>query len=130
MEMSGRLLFVLVSLLFSSHAAAQLDMRKILDVYVDDFHSDEPDRCRPSDVNLSHREAREFFLRSKQVSAKVLHDHYDYAPCYVEGTLKYRAMSCTWQIRAGATARITCGKRTWHFACDACDDLLRPREVR
>src|SRR5450631_617969 len=83
--------------------AMSMDMARVSNVYVADFKSEEPQRCRPSDVALSHRQARDFFVRARQVGTRSLHDHYEQAPCYIEGTLRYRARSCAWEIRAGAT---------------------------
>lgn len=97
---------------------------KFKDVYVQDFHSDEPKRCTTADVELSHKQAHEFFNRAKVVSHKTLHDHYEHAPCYIEGTLKYKSKSCDWKIRASATGEITCGSETWFFACDDCKELF------
>jgi hypothetical protein len=70
----------------------------------------------------SHSQARDFFLRAKRVDRRTLHDHY--APCYIEGTLKYGSKPCEWEIRAGATGHITCGKVTEYFAGGDCDDLF------
>lgn len=96
----------------------------LTEVYVAEFTSDEPERCRPSDVPLNHRQARLFFLRARQVPYKTLQDHYDIAPCRLEGTLKYRGMACDWTIRPGATGEIRCGKNVRYFACDTCDALF------
>lgn len=121
--------FALLACLLASSmaAAAEFEVRQLADVYVQDFSSDAPEQCRPSDVDLTHAQAKDFFLRAKQVSSRVIHDHYDFAPCYIEGTLTYRGKPCEWQIRAGGTGQIVCGKRTHHFACDACEDLFKPK---
>jgi hypothetical protein len=129
MEVNARLLVFIAFTLIACHARAELNVGRLSEVYVEDFGSEAPDQCRPSDVGLTHAEAKEFFLRSKQVSAKVIHDHYDYAPCYIEGTLKYNSKRCDWEIRAGATGHIVCGRQTWHFACDTCADLFKPKEL-
>ena len=110
-----------------SCASMAIDVNRITDVYVADFHSDDIEHCRPSDVDLSHSQARAFFLRAKRVDIKTLHDHYNYAPCYIEGTLKHGTQPCDWQIRAGATGQISCGKITEYFVCDDCDDLFTPK---
>jgi len=96
------------------------------DVYVADFNSDDIKSCRPSDVDLSHYQAKQFFIRSREVEHKVIHDHYDFAPCYIEGTMKYKARICEWQIRAGATGFIKCGEDKLFFVCDQCEDLFDP----
>lgn len=94
------------------------------DVFVADFRSDQPATCRPTDVPQNHAKAREFFSRAKQVDYKTLHDNYEQAPCFVEGTLKQRGKSCDWQIRAGATGAVQCGEQRLYFACDTCNDLF------
>jgi len=103
------------------------DRNDVTDVYVEDFQSTEMDRCRPSDVPLDNGAAAEFFRRAKLVDGRTLHDHYNYAPCFVEGTLKYHSNSCEWRIRAGATGEIRCGQQERLFACDDCDDLFAPK---
>lgn len=113
-----------VSLLFSGCSTDTLNPNNFNDVYVQDFHSDNPKECTTSDVNLSHKQAHEFFKRAKIVDRKIIHDHYQYAPCYIEGTLKYKAKSCDWRIRAGSTGYVKCGDKNWLFACDDCDDLF------
>ncbi len=110
-----------------SGATLAFDVRQITDVYVADFHSDDIERCRPSDVDLSHSQAGDFFNRAKRVDRRTLHDHYNHAPCYIEGTLKYNLKSCDWEIRAGATGHVRCGKVTEYFACDNCEDLFKPK---
>jgi hypothetical protein len=108
----------------SSMGTRNVNPEELSDVHVADFRSSEMDRCRPSDVPLGHGDSRKFFLRAKVVDARTLHDHYNFAPCHVEGTLNYQSNSCECQIRAGATGQITCGKQEWLFACDDCDDLF------
>jgi len=93
------------------------------DVYVANFSSSDKN-CRPSDVNLNHFEAKQFFVRAKQVTFKIIHDYYDWAPCYIEGSMRYKKTACVWQIRAGATGHIKCGEETWYYACDTCYDLF------
>jgi hypothetical protein len=105
--------------------AGEMQRASITNVFVEDFKSAEPQSCRPSDVPLDHARARDFFQRARKVDYRVIHDHYDVAPCYVEGTLKYRNQACEWRIRAGATAHIRCGKETQYFVCDKCEDLFR-----
>lgn len=97
---------------------------RIEDVYVDDFHSEDQASCRPSDVPLGHREAREFFRLARPVTSRELHDHYDIAPCYVAGPVRYGGRPCTFEIRAGATATITCDQDGYNFACDSCGALF------
>ena len=105
------------------------DVHKITEVYVADFNSEAIQSCRPSDVDLSHSQARDFFIRAKRVDKKTLHDHYNHAPCYIEGTLKYSSKPCGWEIRAGATGQVTCSKVTEYFACDSCNDLFKTKSA-
>ena len=98
--------------------------KQVADVWVKDFESLEPANCKASDVAPSHSEARQFFRRAKVLDKKTLDDNYPTAPCQVIGTLKYRSKVCEWTISAAGTGSVTCGSRTWWFACDACDDLL------
>lgn len=95
-------------------------------VFVKDFISSEPSNCTTADVALTHREARLFFNRANEISYRQMADNYPYAPCHVEGTLRYRDQQCDWQISAAATGHISCGKHQWYFSCDDCDDLLKP----
>jgi len=111
-------------------ATTAFDVNHIRDVYVADFNSEDIEHCRPSDVDLSNSQARDFFRRARQVDSKILHDFYNYAPCYIEGVLKYKSQSCDWQIRAGATGQIKCGNSIWYFACDNCQDLFESQESK
>lgn len=118
---------LLLAIIFCASCATSQSFRQqeVTAVYVEDFGSDDNGRCRPEDVDLSHREAKEFFLRARQVESRVIHDHYNYAPCFIEGTLTYRSRQCEWEIRAGATGYIKCEGKTHYFVCDVCDDLFR-----
>lgn len=125
MEMKTILVIILSVTMISSCQNTHFRINEIEDVYVDDFNSEDIESCKPSDVDLSHSEAREYFMRSKLVDYKIIHDHYNNAPCYIEGTLKYNSMICNWEIRAGATGQIQCGQNTYYFACDACEALFQ-----
>ena len=83
------------------------------DLYVDDFQSDDPSSCGPSDVPLDHREAREFFRLARPVTSRELHDHYELAPCYVTGPVRYRKRQCTFEIRPGAVGTIVCDRESF-----------------
>ncbi|WP_286203005.1 hypothetical protein [Rhizobium lusitanum] len=96
----------------------------VTDLKIAAFHSEAPDRCRKSDVALTAAKARAFFKRAKQIDARILHDDYDLAPCYMEGTLKWDGKVCDWKIRAGATGHVQCNKQEIYFACEACGDLF------
>jgi len=123
----ARRAMLLLTMVAACSAKAPQPTSGVEDLYVDDFHSDDEGDCRPSDVPLGHREAREFFRLARQVTSRELHDHYDFAPCYVTGPVRYRGRPCTFQIRAGATGTITCNHETFDFACDSCDSLFAAR---
>lgn len=125
--MNTKSIIIFAAMLLSSCASTGFQSNDITDVYVADFGSEDIKRCRPSDVDLSHNEAKKFFIRAKKVEYKVIHDHYNYAPCYIEGTLKYKSTVCEWEIRAGATGHIKCGGDTKYFVCDTCEDLFKTK---
>jgi len=101
-----------------------MDSSHIEDLYVDDFHSDDTRSCKTSDVELNHSQAREFFDKAREVDYKIIHDHYEVAPCYIAGPLKYRDTPCSWKIMPGGTGSMSCGNKTWYFVCDDCDYLF------
>ena len=125
--MKNKLFVLMTSVLMSSCMQTSVNKDDYQNVYVADFGSDDIKLCGPSDVDLSHREAKDFFLRAQQVEHRVIHDHYAYAPCYIEGTMTYQSKACEWEIRAGATAHISCGEETKYFVCDSCEDLFRTK---
>lgn len=124
MEVKIKFIIIFAIIFLASCATHDFSQHEITDVYVGDFGSDDIKSCRPSDVGLTHHEAKGFFLRARQVAYTVIHDHYGYAPCYIEGTLKYRSSVCEWEIRAGATGHIKCGGEAKYFVCDTCGDLF------
>jgi len=124
MEVKIKHLIILAIAFLTSCATQGFHQHQITDVYVEDFGSDDIESCRPSDVDLSNYKAKEYFLRARQVEYRVIHDHYNYAPCYIEGTLKNGSIICDWEIRAGATGHIKCGGDIKYFVCDTCDDLF------
>ncbi len=106
-----------------SCTTSTMDSSNIEELYIDDFHSDDIQSCKTSDVELSHSQAREFFDKAKEVDYRIIHDHYEVAPCYIAGPLKYRDIYCSWKIMPGSTGSISCGNKTWYFVCDDCDYL-------
>jgi hypothetical protein len=121
-EIDSRFIILIAAALLCTSALAQ--GRQIADLKIIAFRSEAPDRCRGSDVALTPAKAQEFFKRAKQIDARILHDNYDLAPCYMEGTLKLDGRMCDWKIRAGATGHIQCDKQEMYFACQACGDLF------
>ena len=61
-----------------------MNTKNIKDLYVDDFSSDDPANCTTSDVDLTHLQALLFFKRARVVDYKILHDHYELAPCILK----------------------------------------------
>jgi len=115
----GSLLFLL-----SCGGLPPFDSARISTVNIADFVSDAPLQCRPSDVDLTKVEAMQFFRQAREVDYKILHDHYNFAPCGIEGTLRYQQQSCDWKINAGATGQIRCADTVRYFACDDCEQLF------
>ncbi|MEJ5278060.1 hypothetical protein WH299_02145 [Pseudomonas sp. MYb541] len=93
-------------------------------IAISGFHSEEPERCRPSDVTLDERQVASFFKRAEPIDARTLHDEYDWAPCYLEGTLRFHGEACAWRVRAGATGEIDCPITEQYFGCKSCGDLF------
>ncbi len=125
MEIAFKKLLLITLFSLVSCSTNQARGLKISDVFVADFGSDDIDSCKPSDVDLNNDEAKKFFVRSRRVEYKVIHDHYNFAPCYIEGTLTKGGKACDWQIRAGATGHIQCDNITEHYVCDSCDDFFQ-----
>jgi hypothetical protein len=96
---------------------------RIHETLVKDFASTDLS-CTTADVNLSHAQAEAFFKRSTLLDYKTMSDNYPIAPCYIEGTLKYKGQSCDWKTFAGHTGSITCKDQQTYFACDTCQDLF------
>lgn len=88
MKVKMKASLILAIAFLASCATHGFYQHEITDVYVEDFGSDDIESCRSSDVDLNHHEAKEYFLRARQVEYRVIHDHYDYAPCYIEGDIK------------------------------------------
>lgn len=101
-----------------------LAIRDVENLVIKDFTSSDPAACTTADVDLTNAEAHQFFQRAIQISYRQLQDDYPLAPCRLEGTLIYRGQLCAWTISAAGTGSIVCRERTWHFACDNCQDLL------
>ncbi|MES2675872.1 MAG: hypothetical protein V4660_16650 [Pseudomonadota bacterium] len=92
--------------------------------------SDEPDSfCQ--NFNLTNQEVLTFFTRAKEVSAKEIHDQYDYLPCYVKGTIALKDSSstlrgCTFHIRGGGTAELACDNEEIKlYVCKTCNNLFK-----
>lgn len=73
-----------------------------------------------SDFSLTDKQAQHYFDKARQVSAKEVHDQYEYLPCYAKGTAKRDGQICEWEIRAGGTGYFTCGEDASLTACGDC----------
>ena len=82
-----------------------------------------------ADFDLTIDQAKDFFIRGKEISIAVMHDDYDWLACYVDGSLMNESLSahsCIYTVQAGGTAMIQCtADQTYIWACDNCEDLLR-----
>lgn len=124
MEIARKLINVLIIFLLVSCACNQHPAQHITDLHIDDFQTEDINTCKPSDVDLSSKEAEQFFLRSKKVSYKIIHDHYNIAPCHIEGTLKTQGKVCEWKIQASLIGSIKCDEEISYYACDSCEELF------
>ena len=73
---------------------------------------------------LTYEQAVLLLKHNRLITAKTMHDKYDYLPCYVKGTSRIKDKKCNWEIRAGGTVEISCSDTNYTLACDKCDDLL------
>lgn len=79
--------------------------------------------CR--DFQLTENQSVQFLNQSSAISAREIHDHYNYLPCYVKGTVINEGQECDFTIRAGGTAELVCdGGESYILACDDCEGLL------
>lgn len=126
MKRSIILAFICIVLQACSSKPQLFKAADINNVYIANFVSDAPQQCKPTDVDLSNIQVKQFFQQAAEVEHKTLHDNYNYAPCAIEGTLTYQQQSCNWQVRAGATGYIQCAGDYHYFACDSCEQLFSP----
>ncbi len=68
-----------------------------------DDHSS--DGCRK--FKLNEKQVREIFSDYHELTSRELHDHYLWAPCYVDGIARVGARTFNWRIRAGNTLETT-----------------------
>jgi len=120
MEIVSKLVYLPVFLLLVSCAPAQ----KISGVYVEDFQTEDINVCKPSDVDLNNYEAEKFFSKSRKVEYEIIHDHYNVAPCYIEGVLTLDGKFCDWKIQASSIGSIKCNGKVNYYVCDSCEELF------
>ena len=56
---------------------------------------------------MTEPEVRAFLARAAVVTPREMHDHFDWFPCFVHGTLSTAAGLLDWRIRAGGLATMT-----------------------
>lgn len=79
--------------------------------------------CR--DFRLTKEEAAQLLNQSRVITTKEMHDHHEYLPCYVKGTVNYDGKTCDFTIRAGGTTELVCQNgKNYVLVCDDCNDLL------
>lgn len=103
------------------------DPSRLTDIFVKDFHSDDPKGCTVADVALTHAKAQDSFRRSRVIGKRALDENYPVAPCWIEGVGAHRGQPCTWRITAAHTGTLTCGAHTAYLACPNCEDLFGTR---
>lgn len=120
MEIVFRLIYLLVSLLLFSCVSA----KRISDVYVENFQTEDINVCKPSDTDLNNYEVEMFFSKSRKVEYEIIHDHYNVAPCYIEGILTLDGKVCDWKIQASSIGSIKCNGEVSYYVCDSCEELF------
>ena len=78
-----------------------------------------------SDFILTQVEAQKFFDDSKEVSIQVIHNEYDFLPCFITGSGLRKNEQCKWEIRAGGTGEIQCNNQSFLFGCQNCLPILK-----
>lgn len=81
------------------------------------------DFCK--DFDLGAADVISFFQRAHPVTARELHDNFEFLPCYVLGSAVMDGQTVSWGIRAGGTASVTKQGEELFYACDNCEDLLK-----
>lgn len=123
MEIVFKLVYVPVLLFLVSCSS----LKTYSNVYVEDFHTEDIHVCQPSDVDLDHYESEQFFLKSRKVEYKTIHDHYNVAPCYLEGVLTFEGKVCDWQIQPSSIGSINCSGEVSYYVCDSCEELFKSK---
>ena len=79
------------------------------------------------DFTLTNNQVEQYFKQVEEVTFKQLHDHYDYLPCFVKGTLQRQTKVCEFSIRAGATAELNCSNdKQYFYVCTTCENFFTP----
>ncbi|WP_444930279.1 hypothetical protein ACJJIF_21455 [Microbulbifer sp. SSSA002] len=116
--------FKLLLIAIGSSMMSCTPIEKVSDVYVEDFQTDLIDSCKPSDVDLNNSEVEQFFKKSRKVEYKIIHDHYNVAPCYLEGVLTFYGLACDWKLQPSAIGSIKCNNEVNYYVCDTCEELF------
>lgn len=85
------------------------------------FHTDEANTCRQSDINVDRAFVRRFFKGAVAVSSRQIHDEYDLAPCFMQGTLVHGLQRCEWSLRPEGIGTLQCGAKMQYFVCEMCE---------
>lgn len=120
--------FVILLLVYPGIACSKdpekMTLPAFTDIKVISAGSDESNAfCQ--NFRLTEEQANIFFKKSRVIDITLLHDAYDFLPCYVRGTSRLKSTHCTWEIRAGSTAEVQCNTNNYILACDTCDDLFK-----
>ncbi|MCG6968220.1 MAG: hypothetical protein LJE85_00500 [Gammaproteobacteria bacterium] len=105
--------------------AKQAEGIVVSNVVVTETGSDEKNAfC--SSFRMTHEQVTTYFKEAEQVTHKIIHDQYDWLPCYVRGELVYQKKPFKFEIRAGGTAYIEAidSDLVIWFACKGCDKLF------
>lgn len=109
----------------SGCSAAELEfLQRDYKISVRDFGSEKAGSfCE--DFRLNDGQARLFFSRAKVVSAKELHDEYDWLPCYVKGSIISAGQEYEWEIRpVGIGKLVDKSGNVWWLGCKDCDEIF------
>ncbi|WP_087022008.1 hypothetical protein [Thaumasiovibrio subtropicus] len=93
------------------------------------FHSVDAS-CRLSDVltltseelvdpSVVNQKVTLFFESAEVVSSRVMHERFDFAPCYITGKTLVDEEVCRFEVRAGMTGIIDCPLETQYFGCQS-----------
>lgn len=116
--------FILLTLMGCSASTPSKPSIVVDNIHIQDVGSD-PGGEICEGFSLDASQVKHFFSQAQNITFKQLHDEFDYLPCFVKGTLIQQGQSCSFSIRAGATAELSCSDGTQSFyACTACDNLF------
>lgn len=87
--------------------------------------SDRPDAICQA-FRLTAEQAAQFFQKARPITARQMHDDYEYLPCWVQGKTTGPQGISLWKIRPIGIAEVTLPNQTRTLlGCKNCDDLFR-----